>query len=270
MQLIGQTKNLEIIDKWNKLPNFIIIQGDRHMGKTYLTKYICNKFGISYVAMNNSIKNVRGLINDMTAGANVAYHFKDFDKASIQAKNALLKISEETPKDNTIIITGSRQIRTLESRARKLVMSAYTKEEMLTYISKYFLSEKAFDYFKAGFNSPPKVLLYKEYEGLDELLNYAYNIFNQLPVINIDIIISMLGQFENKYEKLDAVILFLDMLINIINYKSKYELDYSYSFQNVLDNLIECKEMLMSDPTLNRKFALYKTFYNILLLGGRL
>ena len=43
MQFVGQEANLKIIDKWSKLPNFIIIQGDEHTGKTYLTKYICEK-----------------------------------------------------------------------------------------------------------------------------------------------------------------------------------------------------------------------------------
>lgn len=270
MQFIGQTRNLEIIDKWEKLPNFIIIQGDRHTGKTYLAKYICNKFNISYVAMKNGISDIRGLLETMSVGANVAYHFKDFDKASLQAKNALLKVAEETPAGNTIIITGNKQIPTLESRARKLVMSSYTKEEMLTYIAKYYTEDKVFDYYKAGFNTPAKVLMYKEYADIDDVLNYAYNIFDHLPVMSIDMVVYLTHRFESRYDKLDVSILFLDMLINIINYKSKYELNYGYSFQNVLDNLIECKEAIMKDPTLNRKFMLYKAFYNVMLLEGNL
>lgn len=270
MQLIGQKNNIDIINKWDNLPNFIIIQGDRYTGKTHLAKYICDKFNINYVQMKNGINDIRGLLDIMSVGANVAYHFKDFDKASVQAKNALLKVAEETPKGNTIIITGNHQIPTLESRARKIVMSAYTKEEMLTFISKYYTADKVFDYYRAGFNTPSKVLKYKEYDGIDDLLNYVYNLFNDLPVLSIDTIVYMTSRFDSRYDKLDVVILFLDMLINIINYKSKYELNFKYSFQNVLDNLIESKEALERDPTLNRKLLLYKTFYNIMLLGGNL
>ena len=270
MQLIGQTKNLDIINKWGDLPNFIIIQGDKHTGKTYLAKYICEKFNISYVAMKNGINDIRSLLETMSVGANVAYHFKDFDRASIQAKNALLKVAEETPTGNTIIVTGNKQIPTLESRARKLVMSAYTKEEMLTYIGKYYTENKVFDYYKAGFNTPSKVIMYKEYADIDDVLNYAYMIFDHLPILGIDMVVYMTQRFESRYDKLDIAVLFIDMLINIINYKSKYELGYRYSFQNVLDNLIECKEVLMKDPTLNRKFMLYKTFYKIMLLEGNL
>ena len=223
MQIIGQVSNLEIINKWDKLPNFIIIQGDIHTGKTYLVDYICEKFKVDCVKMDNSIKDVRNLVNMMSEGANVVYYFKNFDKASIQAKNALLKVTEETPMGNTIIITGNKQIPTLESRARKLVMSAYTKEDMLMFISKYYLEKRAFDYYKAGFNTPSKVLLYKEYDGINDLLNYTYDIFDNLPVLSIDIIVYMLSRFDSRYDKLDVVILFLDMLINIINYKSKFE-----------------------------------------------
>lgn len=270
MQFIGQSKNLELINRWEKIPNFIIIQGDIYTGKTYLAKYISEKFKKSYILMKNSVSDVRTLVKEMKSNANAVYHFKDFDTASVQARNALLKITEETPEGNCIIITGSRQIPTLESRARKLVMSAYEKEDMLTELSKYYDKSKMFDYYKAGFNTPTKALLYKDYDGVNDLLSYAYTIFGQLSTLRAENVIVISKKFSNKYEELDHAILFLDMLINIINYKSKYELNYRYSFQNVLDNLIECKEGLLHDKTLNRSFMLYKAFYNITLLGGKL
>lgn len=270
MQLVGQIKNLEIIEKWDKIPNFIIIQGDANTGKTYMTKYICAKFKMTYVYVDNSINSVRCLISNMSEGANVLYHFKDFDKASVQAKNALLKITEETPKGNTIVITGGSQLATLESRAKKIIMNPYTKEDMIIYMSKYFKENKVLDYYKAGFNTPSKVLKYKDFENIDNLLDYAYNIFEHLSVLNIDTVIYLTHRFENNYADIDPTLIFLNMLINIINYKSKYELQYRYSFQNVLDNLIECKNKLIKNNNLNRKMLLYRTFYNIMLLKGDL
>lgn len=269
-QIIGQEFNLNIINRWDNLPNFIIIQGDKHTGKSFLAKWLCRKFKIDYVEMKNNIDSIRSLLNIMSADANVVYHFKDFDTASAQAKNALLKVTEETPKGNYIIITGSHQIPTLESRARKIVMSSYTKNDMIDFISKYFTPDKAINYYKAGFNTPSKVLLYKEYEGIDDLLNYAYVIFDNLSILNIDMIIYMLSRFEAKYDKIDATLLFLDMLIHIINYKSKYELGCRYSFKNVLQELIECKTKIEKEPVINRKLILYITFYNIMAMGGNL
>lgn len=268
MQLIGQKSNLEIINKWKALPNFIIIQGDRHTGKTYLTTYLCEKFGMHYVAMKNGIADIRSLLELMVEGSNAVYHFKDFDKASIQAKNALLKITEETPVGNVIIITGSSQIGTLESRAIKLVMSAYTEDEMVAYLGKYFSIDVARKLYKAGINTPAKCMQYKDYEPIEQLLTYAFNIFETLSYISIDNLIMMLHKFEYKYDGIDPCLLFIEMLINIIEYNITYNLNYKYSYQNVLDILVDCKEELIRDTTLNRKMLLYKTFYQIQMLGG--
>ena len=37
MQIIGQKSNLEIINNWKKLPQFIILQGDKHTGKNHFS-----------------------------------------------------------------------------------------------------------------------------------------------------------------------------------------------------------------------------------------
>ena len=270
MQLVGQKSNLELINKWKELPNFIIIQGDEHTGKTYLATYLCKKFGKHYVAMKNGIADIRGLLDIMVENSNAVYHFKNFDKASMQAKNALLKITEETPAGNTIIITGDAQIGTLESRAIKLVMSAYSEEEMVEYLSKYYMFNTAKNLYRAGINTPAKCMQYKSYEFIEQLVEYAYDIFEKLSYISIDALIMMLHRFEYRYDSLDPCLLFIDMLINIIEYNIKTNLSYKHSYHNILELLIECKEDLIQDSTLNRKMLLYRTFYQIQLLGGKL
>ena len=95
MQLIGQKNNLELIENWSSLPNFIIIQGDEHTGKSYFTLYLCNKFGLRYNKVKNGVNNVRSVIDLMGRDSKMLFHFDNFDSASIQAKNALLKITEE-------------------------------------------------------------------------------------------------------------------------------------------------------------------------------
>ena len=270
MQLIGQKSNLELINRWKTLPNFIIIQGDRHTGKTHLTTYLCEKFGMHYVAMKNGIGDIRSLLDIMVENSNAVYHFKNFDKASIQAKNALLKVTEETPAGNVIVITGSSQIGTLESRAIKLVMSAYTEAEMVEYLSKFYTFDVARRLYLAGIDTPAKYMLYKDYDQIEQVLNYAFSIFETLSYVSIDTIIMMLHKFEYKYDDMDPCLLFLEMLINIIEYNINNNLNYKYSYHNVLDLLIECKEDLLKDTTLNRKLLLYKTFYQIQALGGEI
>lgn len=269
MQLIGQKNNLELINKWNVLPNFIIIQGDKHTGKTNMVLYLCQKFGLNYVSVNKSVKEVRGLISIMKPNSNVLYHFKDFDDATLQAKNALLKITEEPIPGNYIVITGGPQLKTLESRARRILMEPYTKLEIKKYMQPYFPNESDQDkLIVAGINSPAKVNYYKKYEQIQQLIAYAYEIFSKITYINPSIFIPMLSRFEDRYtpDKIDAVALFLQILINIVQYNVKEK--HYYSYNNVLNILLSSKKALEKEPTLKRKFLLFRTFYEIYVTEG--
>lgn len=269
MQVIGQVNNIDIINKWDDLPNFIIIQGDIHTGKTYLVKYICEKFGVNYVRMGNSIDDVRLLVSGMVANSHNLYHFKDFDSASIRAKNALLKITEDTPPGNCIVITGSAQIKTLESRARKLVMESYLQEDMIQFMLEYLNKDKVELYYKSGFNTPSKVLLYKDYDKLEDLLNVVNKVSENITYLEPDDVISILNKFDSKYDTVDGAILFLDMLIHNINYKSKYGIaNYRFSYKNILKCLVRCKTYLTKSKSLNRRMMIYDTFFQIIKLGG--
>lgn len=269
MQIIGQKANLEIINAWEKLPQFIIVQGDDDTGKKTLLFYICEKFNLNYVKVKNGIKDVRELIKLMTPNSNTLYHFEDFDRASIQAKNALLKITEEPIAGNYIAITGKSQIKTLESRARKIVMNPYTQLEVVEYMQKYY---ENFDVCKnlyiAGINTPAKVEKYSKYDGLLSLTSYAYEIFRELTMISIDKCISLISAFDIRYEKVDAAILFLTMLINIIEYNIQEKQQYSY--YEILPILISAKESMERDLTLNRKLVLYRVFYRLYTLRGQI
>lgn len=267
MQLIGQKNNLEIINKWEILPQFIIITGEVHTGKTNLVLYLCKKFGLSYVLMKNGINDVRKLIDIMKPNSKVLYHFKDFDNASIRAKNALLKITEEPIPGVYIVITGGSQLKTLESRGRKIVMEPYSSFEVIQYMKPYFDNEKlCMDLYKAGLNTPAKVELNRKYEALEPLLQYTQEIFNKITYLSIDDVIFMLNKFQSRYnEGVDACLLFLNMLISIIE-TSILENQF-YSYYDILHILLDSRRSLLKEPTLNRKFLLYRTSYKIYLLG---
>ena len=270
MQIVGQKSNLDLINSWVDIPNFIIIQGDKNTGKTTLALAICEKFNMHYVKMKNGVNDVRELIQLMTPNSNTVYHFKDFDKASIQAKNALLKITEETPAGNTIIITGSTQIRTLESRARKLVMSAYTLDEVRQCMQKYI---QAFDIqqrmYVAGINTPSKVEKYCKYEQLEQLLGFAFQTYNKITMLEDEDVILIMNTFQpKKDDEIDKVILFLSMLIHIMESTIINKMQYDY--YKILNVLIPIKESLEKDYTLNRKLALFRAFYTLRKLRGSL
>lgn len=268
MHVIGQKLNLEIIDKWQDMPNFIIVQGDDNTGRTHLVTYMCEKFGKHYHLVGNSVQNVRELIKLMVEGSNTVFHFKDFDKASLVAKNALLKITEEPVAGNYIVITGSSQLQTLESRARRLHMAQYDFGELKPLLTKHYESIDARKLFNAGFNTPSKILFYKSYEGLNGLLDFAYEIYGRITYIGIEDILKIMSMFEPRYSDIDAVELFLSMLISIIEYNIREKLGLRYSHFDILDFMLYARELLKKEPTLNRKMLLYRTFHNIMLLGG--
>lgn len=268
MQIIGQKYNLDIINSWKEMPNFTIIQGDKNTGKTSLVFYMCEKFGLHYVKMKNGINDIRQLIKLMSPNSKTVYHFKDFDKASIQAKNALLKITEETPVGNHIVITGSRQIKTLESRARKLTMSSYSLDEIVQYSNKY---EKGYEIqrklYMSGINTPSKIEKYIKVENLDGLVNLAFDTFSVITNITLDYCCRTVAQFEGKYDEVDLVLLYIDMLIHIIEYNIMEKQFYDY--YDILNILIMAKESIERDYTLNRKFVLYRVLYGISLFSEK-
>lgn len=269
MQLVGQKQIMDIVDKWEELPNFLIIQGPRHYGKTYLLIYLCKKYGLHYVKMKNNVSDVRELITLMRKDSNTLYHFKDFDSASLQAKNALLKITEEPKQGNYIAITGNTQIKTLESRAKKLIMAPYIEQDMVEYMKKYYSDledEQRKKLYLSGIDTPAKVEYYSKCDQLYEIQTFAEQVFEKLTYINALDCMTIYNKFLSKYESVDNVILFLNMLIKIIENNILEKQVYHY--YEILNILIDAKEKLERDRTLNKKFMVYRVFYQINLMRG--
>lgn len=269
MQLVGQKQIMDIVDKWKELPNFLIIQGPRHYGKTYLLIYLCKKYGLHYVKMKNNVSDVRELITLMRKDSNTLYHFKDFDSASLQAKNALLKITEEPKQGNYIAITGNTQIKTLESRAKKLIMAPYIEQDMVEYMKKYYSDledEQRKKLYLSSIDTPAKVEYYSKCDQLYEIQTFAEQVFEKLTYINALDCMTIYNKFLSKYESVDNVILFLNMLIKIIENNILEKQVYHY--YEILNILIDAKEKLERDRTLNRKFMIYRVFYQINLMRG--
>ena len=265
MQIIGQNNNKELIEKWQTLPQFIIVLGDEHTGKTCLVQQLCKKFGLYYKKMNNGVNDVRNLINVMTENSNTVYHFKNFHTATLRAKNALLKITEEPIAGNYIIITGSSQLKTLESRARTIIMEPYSKDDVCSYMKKYYNNDSLIErLYNAGFTTPAIAYSYREYERIEPLLNFAQDIFNKLTYLKPDDIIHLTLRFQNRYEGIDSCLLFLNLLSGIIEYNIKTTQVYDY--YNILNIIMEEKTTLLRENTLNRRFLMYRIFYRIYLL----
>ena len=64
--LVGQKDNMTIIDKWETLPQFLIIQGDQHTGKSFFAKYLAQRFDLMYKSTDVKVSEVRDVIKGMT------------------------------------------------------------------------------------------------------------------------------------------------------------------------------------------------------------
>lgn len=263
MQLIGQQLNLDIISKWNKFPNFLIIQGEEHTGKNYFLLYLCKLYKLHYIKVPISVKNIRELISQMVVNSNTVYHLDNFDKASPQAKSALLKITEEPMPGNYIVITGGPQIATLRSRARLIIMSPYKYEELNDLYSRYYPELDSLKLFKAGINTPAKIEYYKDCTQLKELLDSVYSIFSKITYIEAVDYIPILKLFSNRYEddEVDICMLYINMLLQLISEKMLSSGKYSY--YDILEVILKIKKQLSSENTLNRRLLLFKMFYEI-------
>ena len=262
MQLIGQENNLKLIDTWKELPPFVIIQGDEHMGKNYFVLYLCKKFGLYYNKMSNRVEDIRDLLKKMVVGSNMVYHFDNFNTASLAAKNALLKITEEPKQGNYIIITGGPQLKTLESRARRIIMNPYSDQEIKEVMRAYYPDEHLQDMLiECGVNSPAKVEYYKKYDRIEGISKFAIEIANKITYISPDNIIQMMRRFENRYEEIDAYLLFIVMLINVL--ENKIKTSGYYSYDKYIPILIEGKNALLRTPSLKRKMLVFNMFYRM-------
>ena len=137
--MIGQARLLTTIDELiftEKFPRFSIIIGPEGSGKKTLTYEIAKTLDCQRAFIEPKVDAVREMIhNAYSVGDTTLYVILD-GFMSESAKNAMLKICEETPKNAYIcmLVTDiSTVLDTLRSRAGIYFMQPYTPEEILEY-----------------------------------------------------------------------------------------------------------------------------------------
>lgn len=137
--MIGQKKLLAKIDRLveSGFPRFVLLFGTKGSGKKLMCKEIANKLNYPLVPIGTTVEEVREVIsNSYNNTEDIVYVLPDTDKMSVQAKNALLKVTEEPPQKAHFILTVTNLANTLPtliSRACLLPMDVYTEEELYGY-----------------------------------------------------------------------------------------------------------------------------------------
>lgn len=138
--MIGQTKLLARIEKMlenDKFPKFIVLAGLKGSGKTTLSKIIAEKLNAEFSICGIKVDEIREVINTAyTVRDKVLYCIKDADTMRNEAKNAMLKITEEPPKNAYFILTVEHEstlLDTIKSRAFVMYMEEYSHQDIIDY-----------------------------------------------------------------------------------------------------------------------------------------
>lgn len=125
--------------KTDKFPRFIILVGAEGSGKKLVCNYIASTLGVSTYQCETGVDAVRRMITDANrVTMPMLYVVADADKMSSAAKNALLKITEEPPRNAYFIMTLTdinNTLSTLKSRACVLNMDNYSALEIQEYLN---------------------------------------------------------------------------------------------------------------------------------------
>lgn len=221
MQLVGQQKIQDFIHNLTleNCPHFIILKGARRSGRTFITQLIAEKLNALRSEFQPGVDSVRQIISTIyNIKEPCVYWCEDMDKMYPQAKNSLLKVTEETPKNAYIVLHSVGSIMaTLNSRARVIEIEPYSFQDYEDYCSQNnIVVEPSHLTLMKTCNSLADFQYYIEsgkYQEVDELAGKVLDYMGEVSKVNAYKIISKLA-LKKDAEGIDPVF-FLTYLINL-------------------------------------------------------
>lgn len=189
--MIGQKNLIKQIDwmcKAGCFPRFAIITGDGE--KEQLATYVASKLE-TFVSgvIDNKIETIRAVIEQSyKTHAPVTYIIKDADTMSIQAKNAMLKVTEEPPNNAYFIMLLddlNNALDTIRSRAVIFTLEPYSRKELLEYFDSCNYGGTT-EYKKIVTdlcNTPAEIDLLQSY-GADKFYAYVAKVVDNIAVVS--------------------------------------------------------------------------------------
>ena len=189
--MIGQKQLLEAIDnliEQQKFPRFAIICGLSGSGKKELCKYIAEKLNVFWCYEPDcKVETIRNAILDAYKVASpTLYVFADADDMSIQAKNSLLKVTEEPPNNAYFIMTLeniNNTLPTIKSRATVFNMQDYTAPEILKYAEEKGVAEQDYSIISDICETPGEVN-YVLTAGIKDFYGYVNKVMDNIAKVS--------------------------------------------------------------------------------------
>lgn len=140
--MIGQgnlRSRLGAMVRLNRLPRFIILVGEVGSGRRTLTRWLAETINAQFTEVDKSVEEVRNMVSRSYKIDNmVLYFISDGDTMSVAAKNALLKVTEEPPRNAYFVVSTTdieRLLPTLTSRASVYNMNSYSYSEIGEFVN---------------------------------------------------------------------------------------------------------------------------------------
>lgn len=139
--MIGQrnlTQYFKDVADADMFPGFTILVGPEGSGRKKMCKFIARCLGAQLYTTEVSVDAIRQMISTAYKTSDpVLYLIPDADRMSPAAKNAILKVTEEPPKNARFVMTltdPNNTLATLRSRASVQYMEPYTPAQLLEFL----------------------------------------------------------------------------------------------------------------------------------------
>ena len=189
--MIGQEQLIKQIDNLienNRFPRFAIICGVAGSGKKELCKYIAERLNVFWCYESDcKVETVRKAILDAyKVSSPTLYAFTDADDMSIQAKNSLLKVTEEPPNKAYFLMTLeniNNTLPTIRSRATILNMESYTVNNIKTFANELTKDTQKIDILAELCETPGEVK-YINSVGINDFSGFVNKVFDNIAAVN--------------------------------------------------------------------------------------
>lgn len=228
---IGQRKAKEFVKQRKYLPNSTLIIGAKKSGKRTFARYIADELGYDCLFIDNKIDSIRDMIELSSSLAQPTLFVVSATGMSVGAKNSLLKVTEEPPKNVHICMLAQTEgdiLSTLISRSWVISLLPYTVDEVAYYLERFVKSSIDIIELANIFSSPGQVNYLVQSHGKEALPLYLEKVqffYENILEASSSNALKIVDWFKLKDSdtREDALIpeLFLEVAMNYIGYRNR-------------------------------------------------
>lgn len=236
-----------------EVPPFVIVCSPSSMANKEIAYYLAKKdsLGMNVVIGDNKVDTVREIISmAYTQTIPTYYIFLDADGMSISAKNALLKVTEEPPKNVHFVLCISSMLNTLatlRSRAYTLQLRPLTVQEVKEILSSKYPnateSERQIALRICTTHEQVQDLFKQDVEELVEFVEKAVDNIGIVTVTNALKILLSLKFKEDDKGKYNPI-LFLNLYTETLTDRFLDEYISVDEYQNAMNSILELRTEL--------------------------